>query len=132
MSKRKLPNYRSKQKILYIDATSPSLLIGYGDQYLEQQAFADALDFYAKAEHTAGIEKISSLALEKGDVFLYSRALRALDREADPKQWRQIIQRAVDLGKFAFARQALLQVDDPSFQSAIDDMIKTKEADKRT
>jgi len=132
VSKRKLPNYRSKQKILYIDNTPAATLIDYGDQYWDEQAFDDALDFYAKAGHTSGIEKLSAAAMEKGDVFLYQRASRALHREITPADWRKIAGRAVELEKITFAKRALEKIDDPAVKNDVEAMIKTKEAEKRT
>jgi len=39
--------------------------------YLEAGALSDALDFYAKAEHLAGMQKIKDIALAGGDVFFF-------------------------------------------------------------
>jgi len=107
LSAGKLPDYRLKQKILYIDKTSPASLISTGDMYLEAGALSDALDFYAKAEHLAGMQKIKDIALAGGDVFLFQGAARALGIELRDADWENIAQTAMELGKYAFAKQAL-------------------------
>ncbi|MDD4091325.1 MAG: hypothetical protein PHQ63_02105 [Smithellaceae bacterium] len=128
MIARKLPDYRLKQKILYIDKTSPESLISYGDMYLEAGALSDALDFYARASHTAGIEKIRKQALEIGDVFLFQGAVRALGLELRDEDWENIAQTAVRLKKFSFAVQASKKIGDAGRVNALTTMIKAEEA----
>jgi hypothetical protein len=125
---RKLPDYRLKKKILYIDKTSPEALISYGDLYLEAGALSDALDFYARASHTAGIEKIRERALESGDVFLFQGAVRAQGPELRNTDWENIVQTAVRLKKFSFAGQALKKIENAERVNALETMIKAEEA----
>ena len=128
MIARKLPDYRLKQKILYIDKTSPESLISYGDMYWEAGAFSDALDFYARASHTAGMENIRKQALEIGDVFLFQGVVRAQGLELQDADWENIAQTAVRLKKFSFAGQALKKIVDAGRVSALATMIKAEEA----
>jgi len=107
LSIKKLPDYRLKQKILYIDKTSTAALISYGDLYLEAGAISDALDFYAKASHQAGMQKIKDLAITNGDTFIFQSAAKALDHELRDEDWEDIARRAIDLKKYLFARHAL-------------------------
>ena len=60
--KNPLPDYQEKQKILYIDRRSTEGLIGYGDRSLEANLIFDALEFYQKAKHRPGLEKIGQRA----------------------------------------------------------------------
>ena len=127
MSAGKLPDYRLKQKILYIDKTSPASLISTGDMYLEAGALSDALDFYAKAEHPAGMQKIKDIALAGGDVFLFQGAARALAIELRDADWENIAQTAMELGKYAFAKQALEKTSNTGLMNALMNKMKAEE-----
>ncbi len=126
MSKRKLPDYRLKQKILYIDKTSPDALVQYGNSYLEQEAYADALEFYIKAGHQAGIDKIKNLAMEKGDVFLFQGATKALKAEISKSEWENIARRAMDQKKYSFARHALEKAGNVELLSVLANKMKAE------
>ena len=128
MSAGKLPDYRLKQKILYIDKTSPASLISTGDMYLEAGALSDALDFYAKAEHLAGMQKIKDIALAGGDVFLFQGAARALGIELRDADWENIAQTAMELGKYAFAKQALEKTSNTGLMKALMNKMKAEES----
>lgn len=128
MSIRKLPDYRLKQKILYIDKTSAASLISYGDLYLEGGALSDALDFYAKASHVAGVQKIKYLALKSGDTFLFQRAAKAQGVEIRDAEWEDIARKAIELKKYMFARHALEKTNNAELLNALTTKIKTEEA----
>jgi hypothetical protein len=128
LSAGKLPDYRLKQKILYIDKTSPASLISTGDMYLEAGALSDALDFYAKAEHLAGMQKIKDIALAGGDVFLFQGAARALGIELRDADWENIAQTAMELGKYAFAKQALEKTSNTGLMKALMNKMKAEES----
>lgn len=128
MSLRKLPDYRLKQKILYIDKTPAATLISYGDLYLEGGALSDALDFYTKASHQAGMQKIKDLALEKGDAFLFRGAAKSLNIELRDADWKDVARRAMDQKKYLFARQALENAHDAEALNALAAVMKAEEA----
>jgi hypothetical protein len=128
LSAGKLPDYRLKQKILYIDKTSPASLISTGDMYLEAGALSDALDFYAKAEHLAGMQKIKDIALAGGDVFLFQGAARALGIELRDADWENIAQTAMELGKYAFAKQALEKTSNTGLMNALMNKMKAEDS----
>jgi hypothetical protein len=123
--KRKLPDYRLKQKILYIDNTSPDVLHDYGNLFLEDGCVSDALDFYQKANYSEGIEKIKDIALSTGDVMLFQRAAKALNIEIKQADWEIISQEAVSLKKYNFAKYALEKTDN---QEGLNSILKIMEA----
>jgi len=125
---KKLPDYRLKQKILYIDKTSPESLISYGDLYREAGALSDALDFYARASHSAGLRKIRESALQSGDVFLFQGAVKALGLEVRDEEWENIAETAARLKKFSFAEQALKKISNAERANALATRIKAEEA----
>ncbi len=102
----KLPDYKEKQKILYIDATPAKTLISLGEQYLKENRLSDAIEFFQKAAHREGLEKILEIAVEDGDVLDFQQVLKALGRDATEAEWDRIGQRALALGKYTFALQA--------------------------
>jgi len=106
MSIKKLPDYRLKQKILYVDKVNQNILQDYGNSFFEEGFLSDALDFYQKANDKAGIQKIKNMAFERGDVMLFQQAAKALDLELKPVDWESIGQKAVSLKKYSFARHA--------------------------
>ena len=128
MSIRKLPNYSLKQKILYINNTSANALISYGDLYLEAGALSDALDFYAKASHQAGMQKIKDLALESGDTFLFQSAARKLGNELRNTDWENLAKKADELKKYLFARHALEKTNNAELLNALATKMKAEEA----
>jgi len=100
-------DYRLKQKLLYIEKTDPEILKSYGDTLLEQGWISDAVDFYQKADHRQGLQKIKHMAFESGDVMLFQQAAKALQEEPQPKDWNDIAQKAIERKKYSFAMQAL-------------------------
>jgi len=103
----KLPDYRLKQKVLYIDNTDAESLKKYGDLFLEAGNISDALDFYDKAKYFKGIENIKAISLDSGDVMIFERAMKILNKEPSPAQWEKIGQKAISLKKYHFTKYAL-------------------------
>ena len=103
---RQLPDYREKQKILYIDKTPKAKLVEYGDAFLKEGRVFDALEFYGRAGHDEGLSTILARARDEGDAMLYQQALKALGREADGAEWREVARRAEARGKLTFGRFA--------------------------
>lgn len=127
MNIRKLPDYNLKQKILYIDNTSPEVLQNYGNLFLEEGNISDALDFYEKAKHHEGMQKIKETAFDTGDVMLFQRAAKALSLELNKIDWESIGQKAAALKKYSFAQQALEKAGN---QESLNSLKKILEAEK--
>ncbi len=125
MSNKKLPDYRLKQKILYIDNTSPNVLQDYGNFFLENGCVSDALDFYQKAKHAKGIEIIKDMALNTGDVMLFQRAAKALNMEIKQVDWEIISQKAISLKKYNFAKYAMERANN---QEGLNSILKIMES----
>ncbi len=101
-----LPDYKQKQKILYIDSTPASTLTSMGERYLEANRISDAIEFFQKAAYREGLEIILAMAVESGDVMDFQQVLKALGREATKEEWNRVGERAAALKKYAFALQA--------------------------
>jgi tetratricopeptide (TPR) repeat protein len=127
---KKLPDYRLKQKILYVEQTDPQTLKEYGDLFFAEGNFSDALDFYQKATATDGLQKIKNSALESGDVMLFGRAAKALNLELKPSDWENIGKIAIDRRKYFFARHALEQASNNELLNSLGQIIQVEEHEK--
>jgi hypothetical protein len=119
MSKFSLPDYSSKQKILYVDKTNPDVLKNYGDMLLEEGMLSDALEFYQKANNSDGLQKIKDGALDRGDVMLFLQSAKALNIELTPADWEGIAQKAIELKKYSFAQQALKKANNDGMLNSL-------------
>jgi hypothetical protein len=124
---RKLPDYRLKQKILYIDNTSAATLQNYGDMFLEDGNLSDALDFYQKAEYNEGLQKIKQIAIDNGDVMIFQRAAKALCTEPKPEDWEIIGKKAIALKKYFFARHALEKANNADLLDSLKKIMEAEE-----
>lgn len=130
MNIKNLPDYRLKQKILYIDQTNPQILEKYGDAFFSQGNLSDALDFYQRANSTDGLQKIKNVALESGDVLLFTRAAKALNLELKTTDWENIAQIAVGLKKYLFARHALEKASNEDLLNSLKQLMHAEEHEK--
>lgn len=127
MSNRKLPDYRLKQKILYLDKTRPYDLIQYGNLFYEAGAYSDALDFFQKSNHTEGIQEIKNIALKSGDVMLFQRSAKAMNLELSPLDWENVGKRAMEVKKYFFARHALEKANNEEILNSLASIMKAEE-----
>jgi tetratricopeptide (TPR) repeat protein len=123
---KKLPDYQLKQKILYIDRTSPEILKNYGDLFFAEGNVSDALDFYQKANYIEGIQKIKDAALESGDVMLFGRAAKTLNEELKPADWEKIGRIALNLKKYLFARHALEKANNEELLNSLKQILQAE------
>ena len=127
MSNRKLPDYRLKQKILYLDKTIPDDLIRYGNLFYESGAYSDALDFFQKSNHSEGIQEIKSIAFKSGDLMLFQRAAKAMNMELSPLDWEKIGKKAMELKKYFFAKHALEKANNQEILNSLTNIMKAEE-----
>jgi len=107
LSIKKLPDYRLKQKLLYIDKVNDNVLKDYGNSFFDEGFLSDALDFFQKANDKEGIQKIKDMAFNRGDVMLFQQSVKALNLELKPADWEGIGQKAIGFKKYSFAGHAL-------------------------
>jgi tetratricopeptide (TPR) repeat protein len=103
---KKLPDYREKQRILYINKRFDKDLIALGDRYLEAGRLSDAADFYQKANYLSGLGKIKEMAEAAGDIMIYHHVLKAIKQNVADDDWSRIGQRALEVKKYTFALHA--------------------------
>ena len=130
MAIKKLPDYRLKQKILYVDQTDQQILKNYGDMFFAEGNLSDALDFYQKANFTEGLQKIKNTALESGDVMLFGRAAKTLNLDLKPADWENIGQIALSLKKYLFAQHAIEKAGNEELLSSLKQILQAEEHEK--
>jgi hypothetical protein len=118
MSK-ELPGFIKKRRLLNEKEIRPELCQEYGEQFLSQGWWEDALEFFRKAGDTVGLDKIKEHCLQDGDAYLLGR----LGLPTDPKTWRQLADRALELGKFFFARRAYELAGEADKAAMVDGLI---------
>ena len=130
MSINKIPDYRLKQKILYIEKVNPHVLQNYGDIFLEEGCLSDALDFYQKANYNNGMQKIKDIAFDRGDVMLLQQVAKALHLELKTADWESIGQKAIDLKKYLFAKHALEKANNEEMLNSLKKIIQVEKDGK--
>lgn len=129
---KKLPSYREKQHILYIEHRSESNLIVYGDAFHNAGKISDAIDFYQKSNYNAGLEKIKEMAMQLGDVMLFQQVMKSLRQTASDEDWNTLGQRAFDLKKYSFALYAFEKGNNSTMIERTKGIIKSEENNKTT
>ena len=114
-----VPGSLKKRRLLNEPEVSPELCREYGEKFLALGWREDALEFFQKAGDTEGLEKIKNYCLETGDAYLLGR----LGVRQEPKIWRLVAERALDLGKLRFARRAYEQAGDSDKAAMLDGLI---------
>ena len=130
MTIKKLPDYRLKQKILYVDHTDPETFKNYGDLFFAEGSFSDALDFYQKANFSEGLQKIKNAASESGDVMLFGLAAKSLNLELQASDWENIGRIALGSKKYLFARHALGKANNEELLNSLAKIMEAEEHEK--
>ena len=112
MAESNLPHYKMKQQILFAKDAKPQTLAEYGRRYLNAGWLSDALEFFLRAGDKQGLEQIRVQSIKEGDVFIFRRALDALDTSTSNADWRELGENARRLGKLQFAREAFRMAED--------------------
>ncbi len=113
-----LPGCLKKRRLLNDQELRPDLCRNYGEKFLAEGWWQDALEFMRKCGDAQGLEKIKEHCLETGDAFLLGRL-----GPQDPQTWRQVGERALDQGKFRFARRAYELAGDSDKAAMVDGLI---------
>ena len=114
-----LPACLKKRRLLNEKELRPELCREYGEKFLAQDWWEDALEFFQRAGDSQGLEKIKEHCLKTGDAYLLGR----LGVSQDAKTWRQLAEQALDLGKLRFARRAYQLAGDPDKAAMVDGLI---------
>ncbi|HUU00960.1 MAG TPA: hypothetical protein VM425_05930 [Myxococcota bacterium] len=119
-----LPHYKLKQALLHGNDSKPGELSRLGRRFLEEGWLNDAIDFFKKAEDSQGLATIREISIEEGDIFVLRQVIKAGGEAAGEDEWKQIGERALELGKLQFAREAFRIVGDRKAMEKIDQLIE--------
>ena len=108
----KLPDPLKRRDVLYGQNTSAEVLREYGDLYLHEGKPNDAVEFFGQACYKEGLQRIRQMAIEEGDLFLFSRATEFLKEEVSPEDWRELGKKALEQGKHLFAMKCFEKIGD--------------------
>jgi hypothetical protein len=130
MGKKELPHYKQKQQLLYAKDARPEDLRRQAEEYLREGWLSDAIDFFGKAGDREGLEKIREITIAEGDIFLFRRTLKAMDMTAEEDEWKELADRAFELGKLQFAREAYRMAGDRKSLDKVDRLIHPEPEEK--
>ena len=122
---RGIPGCLKKRRLLNDPELRSELCREYGEKFLALGWWQDALEFFQKCKDAQGLEKIKNHCLETGDAFLLGR----LGSPQDQKTWRQVAEKALEQGKFRFARRAYELADDSDKVSMVEGLIAAADAE---
>jgi hypothetical protein len=108
----KLPDPLKRRDILYGQNTPAEVLREYGDLYLHEGKPNDAVEFFGQACYKEGLRRIRQMAMEEGDLFIFSRATEFLQEEVSPEDWRKLGKKALEKGKYLFALKCFEKIGD--------------------
>lgn len=108
----KLPDSLKRRDILYGQNTPAEVLREYGDLYLHEGKPNDAVEFFGQARYKDGLQGIRRMAMEEGDLFLFSRATEFLQEEVPAVDWRKLGRKALEKGKYLFALKCFEKIGD--------------------
>ena len=114
-----LPGCLKKRRLLNEKGLRLELCREYAEKFLALGWWEEALEFFQKAGDAQGLEKVKNHCLETGDAYLLAR----LNLRQDPKIWRQLAERALDLGKLRFARRGYELAGDPDKVAMVEGLI---------
>lgn len=99
----------AKRDLLNEQSAAADVLLSWARHFAEREMLPDAVDFYEKAGAKDQLQELLKVAMEDGDVFLFKRINRCLGREPEQREWLRLAGHAQQLGKDAYAAQALRQ-----------------------
>jgi len=106
MGKASLPDGEKKRRLLYDKRLSPDELVRFGDMYFKEARYVEAAEFYRKAAHADGMERLRSLAKDEGDSFLFELATKGSSDGQAQRDWEELGKKALTLKKYSHAVRA--------------------------
>jgi len=106
MAKREMLNCLEKRDLLNQAVVSLETLSSWGRHYEEAGLAYDAVNFYEKAGDRDALARLLESAGRDGDIVLFSRICRILEREVTQEEWLSLSKSAEAAGKYAFAGEA--------------------------
>jgi tetratricopeptide (TPR) repeat protein len=112
-----------KRNLIQEETTGRETLIKFGQEYLNQGRWLEALEFFERAPDPEGLQTLKKWGLEEGDPFLYKQACRFLKESPDPADWKLIGEKALSQGRWQQALTAFKALADESKIQEIEQLI---------
>jgi hypothetical protein len=94
-----------------------------GRDYMSQDRFLEALEFFEASQDREGMERLREKGLEEGDPFLYRQACKLLKVNSDPADWHRIGEKALAAGRYQQALAAFKFKSDEARVQEIENLI---------
>jgi len=107
-----LPSLLERRGLLHGKESQKADHRGLAERYLEAGRYADALEFFHKADDAEGIDRIRRHAIKEGDVFLLGEIERVTHAPVPPEIWKEAASNAERSGRLAFARKGFEKAGD--------------------
>ncbi|HTL52097.1 MAG TPA: hypothetical protein VL860_05955 [Planctomycetota bacterium] len=107
-----------KRDILWNEKNQREALVAHAEEFFRNQQYSDALDFFERAVHQEGLERIKKLAIESGQGFLLNRLTRYNPESVTKADWEALKVRALALGFEAYAMMAERKINPELEQAA--------------
>jgi tetratricopeptide (TPR) repeat protein len=112
-----------KRDLIQEVTTSRETLIKFGQEYLKQGRWLEALEFFERAPDPEGLRTLKNQGLEEGDPFLYKQACRFLKESPEPADWKLIGEKALSQGRWLQALTAFKALADETKIQEINQLI---------
>ena len=97
------PGFSRKRKVLFNPKTRPERMLNMGRRFMEAERYDDALEFFARCEARAEVERIVWIATERGDAPLLLRAKVVLKEAATEAELTKVARAAEAAGRLSMA-----------------------------
>ncbi len=111
-TKHTLPDLIARRNLLFGKEAAKSNFTDVANAYFEAGRMVDALEFFARAEDTAGIDRVEAHAAETGDAFLLHQIIRLAKRPVGAETWATCAKAAEAAEKVVFAIDAYREAGD--------------------
>lgn len=104
-----LPGFVAKRKILFGARTTPEQMTEMALRFMAQERYDDALEFLAKTDAHAPLDKIVRIAIDRGDTPLLLRAKAVLKQEPTDRELLVTAKQAEAAGRPSMAYVAYVK-----------------------
>ena len=112
-----------KRDLIQEETTSRETLIKFGQEYLNQGRWLEALEFFERAPDSVGLQTLKKKGIEEGDPFLYKQACKFLKESLDPAEWKLTGEKALSQGRWHQALTAFKALADETKIQELEQLI---------
>ena len=103
-----IPTWRERQKRIHSKEkhAEPAQISGIARRCVTEGRLQEALEYASAAKDEPLLNQLEQLSVDEGDAFLLAGIERLSGKARSAEQWNKLGYRAMELGKYAFARRA--------------------------